>query len=138
MAEFKILSRNLLEGTVKTLTNNVSKKAHSPVVSRTQHFLLRLSVCPESLLNWSRTAAYYKQFRRSIISKPRPPPRPSRIRNRTTNLSYTKIVMGPDVSGHSLEQNVYRIISSTTFNAQFSLFINNMFVTLLSSTYFEH
>ena len=28
-------------------------------------------------------------------------------------------------------------ISSTNFNAQFSLFINNMFVTLLSSTYFE-
>ena len=26
-----------------------------------------------------------------------------------------------------------RIISSTNFNAQFSLFINNMFVTLLSS-----
>ena len=33
---------------------------------------------------------------------------------------------------------VYRIISSTNFNAQFSLFINNMFVTLLSSTCFEH
>ena len=32
----------------------------------------------------------------------------------------------------------YRIISSTNFNAQFSLFINNMFVTLLSSTCFEH
>ena len=31
-----------------------------------------------------------------------------------------------------------RIISSTTFNAQFSLFVNNMFVTLLSSTCFEH
>ena len=31
----------------------------------------------------------------------------------------------------------YRIISSTSFNAQFSLFINNMFVTLLSSTCFE-
>ena len=31
-----------------------------------------------------------------------------------------------------------RIISSTNFNAQFSLFINNMFVTLLSSTCFEH
>jgi len=30
-----------------------------------------------------------------------------------------------------------RIISSTNFNAQFSLFINNMFVTLLSSTCFE-
>ena len=30
------------------------------------------------------------------------------------------------------------IISSTNFNAQFSLFINNMFVTLLSSTCFEH
>ena len=32
----------------------------------------------------------------------------------------------------------YRIISSTNFNAKFSLFINNMFVTLLSSTCFEH
>ena len=32
----------------------------------------------------------------------------------------------------------YRIISSTNFNAQFSLFVNNMFVTLLSSTCFEH
>ena len=31
-----------------------------------------------------------------------------------------------------------RIISSTNFNAQFSLFINNMFVTILSSTCFEH
>jgi len=31
-----------------------------------------------------------------------------------------------------------RIISSTNFNAQFSLFINNMFVTLLSTTCFEH
>ena len=31
----------------------------------------------------------------------------------------------------------YRIISLTNFNAQFSLFINNMFVTLLSSTCFE-
>ena len=31
-----------------------------------------------------------------------------------------------------------RIVSSTNFNAQFSLFINNMFVTLLSSTCFEH
>ena len=30
-----------------------------------------------------------------------------------------------------------RIISSTNFNAQF-LFINNMFVTLLYSTCFEH
>ena len=30
------------------------------------------------------------------------------------------------------------IISSTNFNEQFSLFINNMFVTLLSSTCFEH
>ena len=29
-------------------------------------------------------------------------------------------------------------ISSTNFSAQFSLFINNMFVTLLSSTCFEH
>ena len=29
-------------------------------------------------------------------------------------------------------------ISSTNFNAQFSLVINNMFVTLLSSTCFEH
>ena len=31
-----------------------------------------------------------------------------------------------------------RIISSTNFNAQFSLFINNKFSTLLSSTCFEH
>ena len=31
-----------------------------------------------------------------------------------------------------------RIISSTNFNAEFSLFINNTFVTLLSSTCFEH
>ena len=30
------------------------------------------------------------------------------------------------------------VISSTNFNAQFSLFINNMFFTLLSSTCFEH
>ena len=30
-----------------------------------------------------------------------------------------------------------RIISSTNFNAQFSLFINNMFVTLLFSTCFD-
>ena len=30
------------------------------------------------------------------------------------------------------------IISLTNFNAQFSLFINNIFVTLLSSTCFEH
>ena len=28
--------------------------------------------------------------------------------------------------------------SSTNFNAQFSLFINNMFFKLLSSTCFEH
>ena len=33
--------------------------------------------------------------------------------------------------------HIFRIISSTNFNAQF-LFINNMFVTLLSSTCFEH
>ena len=32
---------------------------------------------------------------------------------------------------------LYRIISSTKFNAQFSLFVNNTFVTLLSSTCFE-
>ena len=32
----------------------------------------------------------------------------------------------------------YCVNSSTNFNAQFSLFINNMFVTLLSSTCFEH
>ena len=31
-----------------------------------------------------------------------------------------------------------KTISSTNFNAQFSLFINNTFVTLLSSTCFEH
>ena len=31
-----------------------------------------------------------------------------------------------------------RIISATNFNAQFSVFVNNMFVTLLSSTCFEH
>ena len=31
-----------------------------------------------------------------------------------------------------------RLIESGLFNAQFSLFINNMFVTLLSSTCFEH
>ena len=31
-----------------------------------------------------------------------------------------------------------RIIPSTNFNSQFSLFINNMFFTLLSSTCFEH
>ena len=31
-----------------------------------------------------------------------------------------------------------QITSSTNFNAQFSLFIDNMFVTLLSSTCFEH
>ena len=30
------------------------------------------------------------------------------------------------------------LITSTNFNAKFSLFINNMFVTLLSSTCFEH
>ena len=29
-------------------------------------------------------------------------------------------------------------VNTTKFNAQFSLFINNMFVTLLSSTCFEH
>ena len=34
--------------------------------------------------------------------------------------------------------DIHRIISSTNFNEQFSLFINNMFVTLLSSTCFEH
>ena len=34
--------------------------------------------------------------------------------------------------------NTIRIISSTNFNAQFSLLISNMFVTLLSSTCFEH
>ena len=33
---------------------------------------------------------------------------------------------------------LHRIISSTNFNVQFSLFINNMFVTLLSLTCFEH
>ena len=33
---------------------------------------------------------------------------------------------------------LYCIISSTNFNAQFSLFVNNMFVTLLSSTCLEH
>ena len=32
----------------------------------------------------------------------------------------------------------YCVNSSTNFIAQFSLFINNMFVTLLSSTCFEH
>ena len=39
-----------------------------------------------------------------------------------------------------INTNTYRsrIISSTNFNAQFSLFTNNMFVTLLSSTCFEH
>ena len=37
-----------------------------------------------------------------------------------------------------LNHPLHRIISSTNFNAQFSLFINNMSVTLLSSTCFEH
>ena len=32
----------------------------------------------------------------------------------------------------------HRIISSTNFNAQFSLFVNNMFVTLFSSTCFDN
>ena len=41
------------------------------------------------------------------------------------------------LSSHVNRHNC-RIISSTNFNAQFSLFINNMFVTLLSSTCFEH
>ena len=35
-------------------------------------------------------------------------------------------------------ETVSAVISLTNFNAQFSLFINNMFVTLLSSTCFEH
>ena len=35
------------------------------------------------------------------------------------------------------EKRVRNILLSTNFNAQFSLFINNMFVTLLSSTCFE-
>ena len=39
---------------------------------------------------------------------------------------------------HTNNRQTARIISSTNFNAQFSLFINNMFVTLLSSTWFEH
>ena len=38
----------------------------------------------------------------------------------------------------STYNSLHRIISSTNLNAQFSLFINNMFVTLLSSTCFEH
>ena len=38
----------------------------------------------------------------------------------------------------SLDKQNHRFISSTNFNAQFSLFINNMSVTLLSSTCFEH
>jgi len=33
---------------------------------------------------------------------------------------------------------IFRFILLTNFNAQFSLFINNTFVTLLSSTCFEH
>ena len=35
-------------------------------------------------------------------------------------------------------QDKYFVISSTNFSAQVSLFINNMFVTLLSPTCFEH
>ena len=41
-------------------------------------------------------------------------------------------------SGQNTKHSTGRIILSTKFNAQFSLFINNMFVTLLSSTCFEH
>jgi hypothetical protein len=114
LVEFEVISRNLPEETVKKLTNNFSKKVRSPLVSRTQGFLSRCSVCPESLLNCPKTAAYYKQFRRSIISEPRLPRRPSQIRKRTTNFSYTKLIMGPDVSDHSLEQNFYSPSPSNT------------------------
>ena len=46
----------------------------------------------------------------------------------------------PPEGGHVDARNMSRIgiISSTNFNAQFSLFINNVFVTLLSPTCFEH
>ena len=44
----------------------------------------------------------------------------------------------PQSNAEVKNKHSYRIISSTNFNAQFSLFINNMFVTLLSSTCFEH
>jgi len=37
-----------------------------------------------------------------------------------------------------VKYNFVGIISLTNFNAQFSIFINNMFVTLLPSTCFEH
>ena len=40
-------------------------------------------------------------------------------------------------NAESVYNGVSRIISSINFNAQFSLFINNVF-TLLSSTCFEH
>ena len=43
-----------------------------------------------------------------------------------------------DETGVKVNLQNCRIISSTNFNAQFSLFIKNMFVTLLSSTCFEH
>jgi len=51
-----------------------------------------------------------------------------------TNSNYVPIEKGMVF----VTEMVCRIISSTNFNAQFSLFINNMFVTLLSSTRYEH
>ena len=77
LAEFETISGNLPEIAVKTLTNNVSKKVRSPSVSRIKSVLLRRCVSPESLLNWLRTAAYYKPFPSAIISKSRPPTPPS-------------------------------------------------------------
>jgi len=46
-----------------------------------------------------------------------------------------RVVHGSRVRLHALDEN---ILQATNFNVQFSLFINNMFVTLLSSTCFEH
>ena len=49
-----------------------------------------------------------------------------------TNKEIYAVVRKPTIT------ETIRIISSTNFNAQFSLFVNNMFATLLSSTCFEH
>ena len=46
--------------------------------------------------------------------------------------------MAQSVQSLFFNKHNYIIISSTNFNAQFSLFVNNMFVTLLSPTCFEH
>ena len=60
--------------------------------------------------------------------------------NADIEFTSSQIFSGNKINKNNINNNSneFRIISSTKFNAQFSLLTNNTFVTLLSSTCFDH